>query len=106
MSDLTDRIAAVLKDRYIRPVQDYDLYLLSERDAKELAAAVVEEFQLRSEDRHLPDGMGGWSQNYKTGEVTISSRPQTHQRRWVTGWDTINDPKTTDTTFTATPGRE
>ena len=35
----------------------------------------------------LADGMGGVSINYKTGERTVHSRPNTHQVRIVGRWE-------------------
>lgn len=54
--------------------------------AEHAAAAVVAAFNFASEHRTLPDGMGGISTNWKTGETTTHCRPCTRQSRWVTTW--------------------
>lgn len=85
LNDIEKRIAAAVK---------YHLHDEAGRDqhAEEVGRNIARALGLTLERRTLADGYGGISTNYKTGEVTTSSRPCTVQERWVTGWQTTTPP--------------
>jgi hypothetical protein len=81
-NDIEQRIAEALRKR---GVHAYGI------DTDHLASLLLADLNLLRERRTLPDGMGGVTTNWKTGETTFHSRPCTAQSRWVTNW--VTDPE-------------
>lgn len=95
MSALTERIAAVV-------AQHDDWYPNKDQTewectcgwqggvhAVHVAERIEAEFRFTEETRHLEDGSGGISTNWKTGVTTSHCKPATGVRRWVSAWSVV-----------------